>query len=380
MQIDATVLDAAGNIIGSGIVLDHGTVSEILPPNADSGAPFLFPGFVDIHCHGGGGASFPDDQDQDLIDQAAAVHHNAGTTHLVASLVSSGNPLPAITALRAACVRGTLVGIHLEGPFISPHKAGAQDPAAIRPIDLDELRSWLEEGQGWIKTMTLAPECDNSVEAAEMLLDYGAVPSWGHTNASGEETKNVLAMASERAAGRHPAQTATHLFNAMPPLHHRYPGPVRELIAAAKRGDAVVELVGDGVHVDTDLVIDVLTYVDDEVAPGGALVTDAIAGAGMPDGEYVLGGLDVTITGGTAYLTGTDTIAGGTSTIGMQVALLLSRGIDPSVVARAACLAPARAIAIDPPASPTVGQPLTAVLVDGKQLRVWRDGNPVGNV
>ena len=379
MKIDATILDSAGNIIGSGLTLDDGIVTEIKPPSDTPAGPWLFPGFVDIHCHGGGGASFPDDLDQDSIDLAASVHRDAGTTSLVASLVSAADPLPAIAALAEACDRGTLVGIHLEGPFISPGKAGAQNPAAIRAIDLDELASWLEAGRGWVKTMTLAPERENSAEAAAMLLEHGAVPSWGHTDATGEQTKNSIAMASERAAGRHPAQTATHLFNAMPPLHHRYPGPVRELIDAAKRGEAVVELVGDGVHVDTALVADIITHLDDPIAPGAALVTHAMAGAGMPDGEYSLGGLDVTITRGTAYLTGTETIAGGTSTLAEQVVILLNHGVDASIIARAACLAPALAIQIDPPASPAFGQPLNAVLVDGERVRVWRDGALVGN-
>lgn len=374
MQINATIFDSVGNIIGSGLRLDGGIVTDILAPADDPGAPYMFPGFVDIHCHGGGGASFPDDTDQGSIDRAAAVHRNAGTASLVASLVSATDPLPAIRALAQACDRGVLVGIHLEGPFISPDKAGAQDPAAIRGIDLHELSSWLEAGRGWVRTMTLAPEREKSAEAARLLLDRGAVPSWGHTNATGEQIKNSIAMASENAAGRHPAQTATHLFNAMPPLHHRHPGPVRELIEAARRGDAVVEIIGDGVHVHTALVADIIAHLDDPIAPGAALVTDAMAGAGMPDGEYSLGGLDVTITGGTAYLTGTDTIAGGTSTLADQVVSLLEYGVNPAAVARAACLAPARAIQVDPPPSPQVGTPLTGVLVDGTDVRVWRDG------
>lgn len=378
MQIDATVLDAAGNVIGSGIILEDGIVKDILPPAEEPTGPYLFPGFVDVHCHGGGGASFPDDTDDDSIERAAAVHSRAGTVRLVGSLVSTHDPLPAIEALVRACDRGTLAGIHLEGPFISPDKAGAQDPSAIRAVDLDELRSWLDAGRGWIKTMTLAPERENATAAAALLLARGAVPSWGHTSADGEVTRRAVEAVCRMAETR-PAQTATHLFNAMPPLHHRAPGPVRELLDAANRSDAVVEIIGDGIHVDLDLVADVITHLDDPVSPGAALVTDAMAGAGMPDGEYLLGGLDVTITGGVAYLSGTEMIAGGTSTLVQQVIALLERGMDPAVAARAACLAPSRAIGIDPPASPAFGQPLTGVLIDGKDFRVWRDGALVGN-
>ena len=370
MLIDAAVLSAAGEEIGSGIVLDNGVVTDILPPIRRQPSVALFPGFVDIHCHGGGGASFPDDIDDDAIERAAATHRRSGTVHLLASIVSCADPTPAIDALVRACARGILDGIHLEGPFLSPVRAGAQRPDAIRPIDLAELEQWLDVGSGWIRTVTIAPELDGAVAAAALLKDYRAIPSWGHTNATGAQVRAVLAAVGATRSGPRPAQTATHLFNAMPPLHHREPGPVRELIAAATRGEVVVELIGDGVHVDPDLVADLLVLLDG----GAALVSDAMAGAGMPDGRYSLGGVDVTIERGAALLSGTDTLAGGTTTLADQVSLLLGRGVPAPVLARAACLTPSMVIGIEPPPSPQVGQPLTGVLVDAFGFRAWRDG------
>jgi len=378
--LTATVVDATGTAIGSSITIENGLVVEICPPHGQDAmrAPFFFPGFVDLHCHGGGGVSFPDDLDPDDIDRGALTHHREGTTHLVASLVSAVDPIPAIRALAEACERGTFIGIHLEGPYISPNKAGAHNPAEIRPIDLNELRAWLNEGRGWIKTMTLAPEREDASRAAGLLLENGAIPSWGHTNATSEQTATAMSSVVE-TAGHSPAQTATHLFNAMPGLNHRQPGPVREFLHAAKQGDLVVEMIGDGVHVATDLVADLLTYLDHPTEPGAALVTDALACAGMPNGDYVLGGMAVTMIDGTATLTGTSTIAGGGTTLGRQVSQLLHAGVGADVLARATMLAPSRALNIAPPAPPTLLKPLTGVLVDGESVRAWRDGFSYGN-
>lgn len=387
MRIDAPVMNGYGKIIGSGLILDGGVVTEILPAtDAPVGeGPVLVPGLVDAHCHGGGGASFPDDTDRESIERAAHTHLSGGTVYLVASLVSMADPLPAITALAEACDDGILMGIHLEGPYVSPHKAGAQNPAVIREPDMDELRSWLEAGRGWIKTMTIAPETPGAVDAARMLLEHGAKPSWGHTNTDSATTARVIeetdAIAEELGVAR-PAQTATHLFNAMPSLHHREPGPIRELVAGAARGSVAVELVGDGVHVHPKLVGDVLAMLngdDSGEAPGALLVTDAMAGAGMPDGDYRLGSLDVTITGGVATLTGTSTIAGGTARLGDEIRVLSKAGLPLAHLVRAACAAPAHALDLDVDLEPVVGTPLTGVLLDSDReiMQVWRRGEPV---
>lgn len=396
----ATVLDGWGRIIGSGVeVAADGTVQRLLPapdaesadsaspdsarPNSASSAPpaavpdaptrFLIPGLVDVHCHGGGGASFPNDIDPESIRTAARTHRERGTTALIASTVSLEDPTPAITALADACDEGVLVGIHLEGPFISPCKPGAQDPDAIRPISLDELQSWLEAGRGWIRTVTIAPELDNAVEAARLLLTNGAKPSWGHTNADGATVRAVIEQTTAIGdeLGIRPAQTATHLFNAMPPLLHRAPGPVRELLAASARGECVVELIADGVHLAPELVADVLAIDEQNSAgPGGAmLVTDAMAGAGMADGAYRLGALAVTIDGGVARLTEGGAIAGGTSRLSDQLPILAEQGMDLGTIVNAVCAAPARALGLEVPLTFTVGEPFSGVLLDD-QLQV----------
>lgn len=377
MYFMGTVLDGFGRHLGSGLEVSDGTLVRVLPRDFDatSIAPteqitqgtHIVPGLVDVHSHGGGGASFPDDTDAESIQKAIAAHRSRGTTALVASLVSMVDPLPAIHALVPFCESGELAGIHMEGPYISVEKKGAQNPAAIRPADLAELEAWLKAGDGWIRTMTIAPETPHASEAAQLLLHYGAKPSWGHTSADGDTTAAVL-QATIDYADSHDyegvPQTATHLFNGMPSILHREPGPVREFIQAARRGEVAVELVADGVHVKPLLVEDVLQYIaDTTVEDPGALragtsaridpslatifVTDAMAAAGMPEGRYQLGGLDVDVAGGVARLADTGNIAGGCSRLSDQLALFASRGVlSLAAVVRATVAGPVLAASL----------------------------------
>ena len=346
------VLNGFGELVGSGLEVDgSGVVVNILPVTETLPEGWITPGLIDIHNHGGGGASFPDDTTPEGTATAVEAHRCMGTTALVASTVSLIDPLPAIRNLVLACESGDLIGIHLEGPYISKHKCVAQNPAAIRNPDLDELRSWLEAGKGWIKTMTIAPEVENAYGAACMLLDHGALPSWGHTSGTSATARDLIERTTEygRSIGIDVPQTATHLFNAMPTLAHREPGPVRELIKVATRGDAVVELVADTVHVNADLVGDVVAVIENSGQKAGvAWVTDAMAGAGMADGDYVLGSQAVTIEGGVARLTEGGAIAGGTSRLAEQIARMVGGGHTTMESAVRCCVAgPAHALGLD---------------------------------
>lgn len=357
-QYQGKVLDAHGQLVGWGIELDDaGAVSAIVPAGGALGASgepagWIIPGVIDIHCHGGGGASFPDSWTPEEIRTAIDSHLEKGTTAMLASLVSMVNPLPQIELLVPFCERGELLGIHMEGPYVSPHKLGAQSPEAQWVADLDELRRWLEAGKGYIKTMTLAPELENAIEAGKLLLDYGALPSWGHTSATGAEARAAIEAMNEYAAQiglDSVPQTATHLFNAMPAIQHREPGPVRELVQAARNGEAVVEIIGDGVHVNIDLVGDVLNYV--QAAGDGlgvVMVTDSMAAAGLDDGSYALGGIAVTVSDGVARLTEGGNIAGGTSRLVEQIKTGVDAGVfDVSSAVKACVAAPAQALRVD---------------------------------
>lgn len=377
-QMSARVFNEHGTEIGTRLVIDdEGTITQIDSTGTPSG-DIIIPGLVDVHCHGGGGISFPDDYASQNFADGIRVHRNRGTRYLVASLVSMVDPLPAIEHLVRYCESGQLVGIHMEGPYISPHKAGAQNPAAIRPVDHDELERWLVAGKGWIKSMTIAPETPGAEQAAKLLLDHGARPSWGHTDSDSATVAERIesTTAYGETLGIRPAQTATHLFNAMPSLHHRHPGPVRELLAAAARGECVVEVIADGVHLAPELAGDIVTMVDNPEHPGCCLVTDAMAGAGMADGAYQLGGLAVTIDQGVARLTEGGAIAGGTSRLTDQIAILIEQGVAFDAIVRAACATPDRALGLGIDFGMEEGKPFNGVVLnpDYTVKEVWEDG------
>ncbi|MGZ4604077.1 MAG: N-acetylglucosamine-6-phosphate deacetylase, partial [Kineosporiaceae bacterium] len=191
-------------------------------------------------------------------------------------------------------------GIHLEGSWLSPRRPGAHDRAALRPPDVDEVRTLLGAGRGTIRMVTLAPELPGAVAAIRLLTDAGVVAAVGHTDATYAQTRTAI------AAG---ARVGTHLFNAMRPIEHREPGPVTAL---AEDPAVTLELILDGVHLHPAVYGLVSRWVGEGRI---ALVTDATAAAGMPDGDYTLGSLRVTVTRGVATVSGTQTLAGGTATM-----------------------------------------------------------------
>ena len=254
---------------------------------------------------------------------AVREHRRHGTTSLVASCVTAAPDVLRARArvLAGLCDAGELAGIHFEGPFVSVERCGAQDPARIIDPDADLVRELIALGRGHVTAMTIAPEKpgvtgEGGVIAA--LVAGGALPSLGHTDSGPCPVRAALADAGARLSARAGAglpvrcdrPTATHLFNGMRPMHHRAPGPVPELLAAAANGRCIVEMIGDGVHLDPDVVLDVFEILGRE---GVVLVTDAMAAAGMPDGDYVLGSRAVTVAGGVARLADGGAIAGGTA-------------------------------------------------------------------
>ena len=299
---------------------------------------YLLPGLVDVHCHGGGGESFPNAETAEQAMVSVLEHRRFGTTSLVASCVTAApEVLRARTRVLAGlCEDGALAGIHFEGPFVSVERCGAQDPTYIIDPDAALTRELIELGGGHVVTMTIAPEKpgitgDDGVNAA--LIEGGALPSFGHTDSEAAPVRAALADAAARIAERleagkpvrAPRSTATHLFNGMRPMHHRTPGPVPEFLAAAQRGDCVLEMIGDGVHLSPAIVLDMFeTLGRDNVV----LVTDAMAAAGMADGDYVLGSQPVTVAGGVARLTEGGAIAGGTAHLIDVVRTTWQGGVD----------------------------------------------------
>ena len=332
MLADGVVETSGDRVVWAGPASER---TDQLPEPAYPGTTII-PGLVDVHCHGAGGFGFPE-ADRDGSTAAAEHHRHNGTTSVIGSLVSAPpNVLHGRIELLASLVeRGTLAGIHLEGPFLSVLRCGAQDPASILDGDPALLESLLAAGRGHIRSMTIAPETAHFAELSTMLTENGVVVSIGHTDASNPTATRSIAHSA------HAPLSATHLFNGMAPMHHREPGAVAACLAAAARGQMVVELVGDGVHLADETV----STVFDLVGPHQiALVSDAMAAAGMPDGRYPLGPLDVDVVDGVARLAGQgDTaIAGGTSRL-MDIVrrTVLDAGVDLLSAVTAATATPA---------------------------------------
>ena len=313
------------------VTVDGGVITSITedPAAWEPGGLILVPGFVDLHNHGGQRGSFPDGSADDCR-RAAEYHRRNGTTTMLASLVSATEQ--AMTAqvpvLADLVDEGLLAGIHLEGPFINTGRCGAQDPAAIIPGDPDMLDRVATAARGHVRAVTFAPETAHAHELLDVCAAHDIIASLGHTDAGYDKTLELVDAAVEKNV----TVTATHLFNAMPPLHHRAPGAAAAMITAAATSRAHVELIADGVHL-ADGTVDM---VRDSVADGAFFVTDAMQAAGMPDGDYTLGTLDVTVADGVARLSEpTGAIAGGTTTLADQFARHLRRGVPRTDLVRA---------------------------------------------
>ena len=289
----------------------------------------LTPGFIDIHGHGGAGASY--DDGPDAIRAARALHRSRGTTRAVISLVTA----PLETMQRRAAMVADLVstdadilGSHLEGPFLDPGHKGAHDESLLRAPEPAAVELLIAAGRGTIRQVTLAPELPGALHAIRLVVDAGAAAAVGHTGAD---------LAQTRAAFDAGATILTHAFNAMPGLNHRAPGPIA---AAAFDSRVILEAIADGVHLHPDIVR--LAFA---AAPGRvALVTDAMAAAGHTDGRYELGSLRVEVTDGVARLVVGGALAGSTLTQDAALRRTVDARVPLADAVAALTAVPARAI------------------------------------
>lgn len=335
----------------------------------------VLPGLVDVHDHGGGGAWFGS-PDPDSLERAVAHHRVRGTTSLVASVVTDEPEamLEAVARAAAGAEEGEVAGVHVEGPFLAQRRCGAQDPRHLQGPDPVLAAELVAAGRGHVRVMTLAPELDGAAEVVRLLLAQNVVPAVGHTEASPEVVRRTLA-ASLEALGR--PGLVTHLFNGMPPMHHRHPGPVAGALTAAAAGEGLVELIADGVHVADETASMLFELLGPERI---VLVTDAMAAAGMPDGSYVLGPQRVRVVDGVARLgEGTEgPLAGGTANLLEVVRRCVRAGVDLVDAVAAASRTPARALGLDGRAGILArGRPADLVVADAdlRPVRVMRGGD-----
>jgi N-acetylglucosamine-6-phosphate deacetylase len=283
------------------VVVEHGRIASVGPLTSggdeliDLGERLLVPGFIDVHVHGGAGAQC-NTTDPDEIEAVARFHAEHGTTGLVATTVPARvDDLRAALAAIDRCRAPTLLGAHLEGPFLNRKRPGALDPERFLDPGEEPLERLLAAGAGTLRVMTIAPELPGALGLIARLSNAGVVASVGHTEASDRQV---------REAARAGATAATHVFNGMAPFHHRAPGVVG---AVADLPQFSCELICDGVHIDP---VALRMFYRAKGASGIRLVTDAIAAAGMPDGEYRLGDRAITVSGGRPAVSGAEPIAG----------------------------------------------------------------------
>ncbi|WHY23955.1 N-acetylglucosamine-6-phosphate deacetylase [Bacillus velezensis] len=255
----------------------------------------LLPGMIDIHIHGGYGADTMD-ASFSALDAMSSRLPEEGTTSFLATTItqehgqisqSLENARDWKSAEESSSLGAELIGIHLEGPFVSPKRAGAQPKEWIRPSDLALFKKWQQEAGGLIKIVTLAPEEDQQFELIRYLKDESIIASMGHTDAD-----SALLLEAFKAGASH----MTHLYNAMSPFHHREPGVIGTALA---HEGYVTELIADGIH--SHPLAAKLAF----LAKGSSkliLITDSMRAKGLKDGVYEFGGQSVTVKGKTALL------------------------------------------------------------------------------
>jgi N-acetylglucosamine-6-phosphate deacetylase len=281
------------------ISIEGGVIAriDIESTEARSGFDLIAPGFIDAHVHGGGGADVMD-ASPGAIDAVTATHARHGTTSMLASTVSAppdeiGGAIDRIRRYRDKGGR-SVVGIHLEGPFLNPAQRGAMKPDYIIPPDTKLLLDWVERGEGLVKMITLAPEVDGAEELIAEARTKGIVVSAGHSMASWEDMERA-----EPKGVRH----LTHLFNAMRALGHHEPGLIGY---ALRHGGMSMDFIADGHHLHPAIVDMLITLAGPERL---MLVTDAMRAAGLGDGEYESAGLRVSVSDGIARI-GNGSLAG----------------------------------------------------------------------
>ncbi|MEU0247050.1 N-acetylglucosamine-6-phosphate deacetylase [Streptomyces sp. NPDC006235] len=333
----ATVVLPTGAVENGQVTIDGTRITGAAPENAqviDVTGHYVIPGFIDIHNHGGGGASFTSGSVEDIL-KGIHTHRLHGTTTLVASTVTGDMDFLTQRAglLSELAEQGEIAGIHFEGPFISPCRKGAHSEALLRDPDPAEVRKLIDAARGRATMVTLATELPGGTDSVRLLAEHGVIAAIGHTDATYEQTVEAI------DAG---ATVATHLFNAMPPLGHRSPGP----IAALLEDDRItIELIDDGTHLHpAALQLAFHRAGADRVA----FITDAMDAAGFGDGRYWLGPLEVEVADGVARLLADGTIAGSTLTLDSAFKRAVTvDGLSVEDAVKALSATPARLLGMD---------------------------------
>ncbi|WAH36064.1 N-acetylglucosamine-6-phosphate deacetylase [Alicyclobacillus dauci] len=344
LVLDDTVVESGWLRVENGVIREMGEENSF-PQSVTGGSidiidahgQWVLPGLIDIHIHGGDGYEVMDGtvKAMEAISRFHATHGTTGwlPTTLTAPIDDLERAVEAASETARRPVYGAQVlGVHLEGPFISPERCGAQNPAFVIPPSIDVLERLAGVAEGLVKKVTIAPEREGAIEAIRWMRSHDIIPSIGHTDGTLAET-----LAGVSAGATH----ATHLFNAMRGLHHREGGTVGAVLLSE---DVVCELIADGHHVDVDVMKLVYRVKGRDKM---VLITDAMAAAGKPDGHYKLGELDVIVEGGVAVLEEGHNLAGSTLTMDAAVRNMVRRvGVTMWDAAHMASTVPARELGL----------------------------------
>lgn len=339
----------------------HKITAEPIPDDSDildAQGLYVLPGLVDVHIHGAVGHDFCDGDPEGLKEIAAYLKAHGITSFCPTSMTLPVEELRqifrSVLDMPKEDTYASVAGIHMEGPFISPAKKGAQKETYIVSPDIAHFRELNEVCHGMIRLVTIAPELTGSMEFIETLHEEVSI-SLGHSEADYD-----TALRAFGAGANH----ATHLFNAMPPLHHRNPGIIG---AAFDSPNTMVEIICDGIHLAPAIIRMVFQlFGDDRVI----LISDAMRATGMADGTYELGGQDVFKTGNRATLKD-GTLAGSATNLFDCMRQAVAFGIPLESAVKAASVNPARSIRAEHIGNLTPGKEADILLVD-KELNLVR--------
>ena len=356
----ALVISDEGKITYVGSMDD---VPRVVGKTIDLRGRLVVPGFIDIHVHGGIGITFGEKSipAEELKDYSAWVARSGVTGYLCSVATSDAQTLIQLIAayvrvLEAGVPGAEPLGLHLEGPYLSKEKKGAYNPDWLRNPSMEEAEAILQAGRGWIRQFTLAPELPGAEEVARRFRAEGVVVALGHTNSD-----YTLASAALKGNFTH----VTHTFNAQRGFHHREPGVFGAVMAS---DEVTAELIGDAVHAHPGAMKMLVRCLGTDRV---VLITDAMAGAGLPDGEYDLVGHKVTVRNGLAT-TADGTIASSTATLNRCVRNLNQLvGVPLLDAVKMASLNPARAMGFASRlGSLSVGKDASLVVID-EQVNVY---------
>lgn len=327
---------ADGRFVRGGFSVENGRFAHVLEdvpgPAEDLDGALVIPGLVEIHVHGCAGADFSDGDYAGLVRMARYLARRGVTSFAPASMTLPYDALDkafhaAARLRREGLADGArLMGIQMEGPFLSREKRGSQNPAYLRLPDWDRFLRLYDAAEGLLRIVDVAPELPGAVEFTRRASEKCRV-SVAHTAAGYDQAAAVF------DAG---ATHLTHLFNAMSGIHHRHPGPIG---AASERENVTAELICDGIHVHPSAV-----RMAFRLFPGRiCLISDALRCCGMADGSYSLGGQEILLSGGVARLTG-GAIAGSAADLYQCMRRAVSFGIPREQAVWAATALPARVI------------------------------------